>query len=114
VKGLLTINLVSKIGESFTTDYEPEDALQSVLRQEFGHFAFTHFCADMSGTIYRLTFSEHSKPGVLIHEGVPICIMGADADPFELYVQDIEVINGGRVARRPLGETFITLRTEGQ
>lgn len=107
VKGLISTALMSKIGEAFTTDYDAQDPLHVLLRHEFGTRAFRKFCADTTGLIFRLTFSVNEKPRLLIHDNTPISILGADADPFEIHLQDVDIVNGGATSRRQNGVSFV-------
>jgi len=105
-KTALTDKLLHEIGGIFTSKGEDDTAFGLYLYSIFEKRNFKWYCIDHTdGAISRLTFSNASNPRLLSFRGANVRIAPADADSFELLVQQCDAVKPS--GKRQENKTYI-------
>jgi hypothetical protein len=100
LKDILNMDIAHFVAEAFTDIKRMDIPLHGLIVREFGVRNFRRYCVDTTGVVYKVTFSESDSPRVLVHQSIPVCIASANADPFELYLQEVDIVKPGVLPAR--------------
>ncbi len=110
VRASLTVHVLHRIAEAFTSEYTKMYALHELLRLQFSERTYRWYSLDMSVEGFcRIMFSNAANPRTLDYQGLPVSIVSADREPFELRVRTSDLVKPGRLTTNTPHPNFINL-----